>query len=242
MCPKSSGSWHHFWWKSSLIFPKTVNSPRICSCLVAKSCPTLLRPHGGVARLLCPWDFPDKNSGVRCHFLFQESSQPRDRNRVSCTVGGFFTTEPPGKPWMHIEGRGYILPIFMFPINSSFSHPFSNYLLCTTSMPSTLIGIYRDTSVSEIKITPSWHLYFSRSELHACQVAFSSIWLFANQWIVACQAPLSMKFFRQVYWSGLSCPLAGDLPNSGTELMSPVAPALQADSLLLSHWGSPELS
>ena len=156
----------------------------------------------------------------------RKSSWPRDWTLVSCIVGGFFTTEPPGKPWMHIEGRGYILPIFMFPINSSFSHPFSNYLLCTTSMPSTLIGIYRDISVSEIKITPSWHLYFSRSELHACQVAFSSVWLFANLWIVACQAPLSMKFFRQVYWSGLPCPPPGDLPNSGTELMSLMSPAL----------------
>ena len=90
-------------------------------------------------------------------------------------AGGFFTTEPPGKPWMHIEGRGYILPVSMFPIHSSFSHPFSNYLLCITSMPSILIGIYRDTSVSEIKITPSWHSYFSRSELHVCQVAFSGV-------------------------------------------------------------------
>ena len=39
-------------------------------CSVAKSCPTLLWPHGlQPARLLCPWDFPGKNSGVGCHFL-----------------------------------------------------------------------------------------------------------------------------------------------------------------------------
>ena len=39
-------------------------------CLVAKSCPTLLQPHGlQPARLLHPWDFPDKNTGVGCHFL-----------------------------------------------------------------------------------------------------------------------------------------------------------------------------
>ena len=38
-----------------------------CCCLVAKSCPTLCDP----ARLLCPWDFPGKNTGVGCHFLLQ---------------------------------------------------------------------------------------------------------------------------------------------------------------------------
>ena len=44
----------------------------IVCCLVTKSCLTLSRPHGlQTARLPCPWDFPSKNTGVRCHFLFQ---------------------------------------------------------------------------------------------------------------------------------------------------------------------------
>ena len=43
-----------------------------CCCLVTKSCPTLLWPHGlWPAMLLCPWDFPDKNTGVGCHFCLQ---------------------------------------------------------------------------------------------------------------------------------------------------------------------------
>ena len=43
-------------------------------CLVTKSCLTLLPPHKlQPARLLCPWDFPGKNTGVGCHFLFQEN-------------------------------------------------------------------------------------------------------------------------------------------------------------------------
>ena len=42
-------------------------------CLVAKSCLSLLWPHGlQVARLLCPWNFPGKNPGVGCHFLLLE--------------------------------------------------------------------------------------------------------------------------------------------------------------------------
>ena len=51
-------------------------------------------------------------------------------------------------------------------------------------------------------------------------------------WTVACHAPLSMGFSRQEYFSGL-----GDLPDPGIKLASPVAPALQVDSLPLSHWG-----
>ena len=49
-----------------------------------------------------------------------------------------------------------------------------------------------------------------------------------DPWTVACQAPLSMGFSRQEYWSGLLFPSPGDLPNPGTE---PKSPALQADDL-----------
>ena len=52
---------------------------------------------------------------------------------------------------------------------------------------------------------------------------FSHVWLFGTLWTVAHQAPLSMAFLRQEYWSGLPCPLLGDLANPG---MEPVSPAL----------------
>ena len=58
-------------------------------------------------------------------------------------------------------------------------------------------------------------------------------------WTVACQAPLSMGFSRQEYWSGLPFPPPGDLPNPGTE---PRFPALQADSLPTELGGKPFLS
>ena len=48
-----------------------------------------------------------------------------------------------------------------------------------------------------------------------------------------------MGFSRQEYWSGLPCPPPGELPDPGIEPSSPVAPSLQADSLPLSHQGSP---
>ena len=43
---------------------------------------------------------------------------------------------------------------------------------------------------------------------------------------VACQAPLSIGFSRQQYWSGLSCPPPGNLPDPGIELLSFMSPAL----------------
>ena len=44
-----------------------------CCCLAAKSCLTLLQPRGlKPTRLLCPWGFPGKNTGVGCRFLLQE--------------------------------------------------------------------------------------------------------------------------------------------------------------------------
>ena len=68
---------------------------------------------------------------------------------------------------------------------------------------------------------------------------FSHVQLFAMLWTVALQALLPMGFSRQEHWCGLSCPPPGDLPDPGIKLASPaVVPAVQADSLLLSHWGS----
>ena len=52
-------------------------------------------------------------------------------------------------------------------------------------------------------------------------------------WTVALQDPLSMEFSRQEYCSGLAFPPPEDPPNLGIEPVTPVAPALQSDSLLL---------
>ena len=58
--------------------------------------------------------------------------------------------------------------------------------------------------------------------------SLSRVQLFATPWSVAYQAPLSMGFSRQEYWSGLPFPSPGDLPDPGIE---PGSPALQADTL-----------
>ena len=53
---------------------------------------------------------------------------------------------------------------------------------------------------------------------------------FVTPWTVLCQAFLSMEFSRQEYWSGLPFPSPGDLPDPGIKPLSPVSPALKADS------------
>ena len=76
-----------------------------CCCLVAKSRLTLLQPHElKPARLLYPWNFPGKNSGVDCHFLLQwifptQGSNPRllhKRHLLHCKH--ILTAEILGKP------------------------------------------------------------------------------------------------------------------------------------------------
>ena len=61
-----------------------------------------------------------------------------------------------------------------------------------------------------------------------CVKSLSHVRLIATPWTVARQAPLSMGFSRQEYWSGLPFPSPGNLPNPGIE---PGSPALQADAL-----------
>ena len=66
--------------------------------------------------------------------------------------------------------------------------------------------------------------------------SLSRVQLFGTQWTVAYQAPPSMGFSRQEYWSGLPFPSPGDLPNPG---IKPGSPALQADALTSELPGKP---
>ena len=63
--------------------------------------------------------------------------------------------------------------------------------------------------------------------MHVCMLSnFSHVQLFAALWTAAHQAPLSMGFSRQEYWSGVLCPPPGDLPNPGIKPVSLMSPAL----------------
>ena len=71
----------------------------------------------------------------------------------------------------------------------------------------------------EVKIT----IYVVQACVFSCSV---SVQLIAIPWFVALQAPLSMEFPRQEYWSGLPFPTPGYLPYLGIEPTSPVSTAL----------------
>ena len=92
----------------------------------------------------------------------------------------------------------------------------------TTGLPGKSLKL----SFWDIQPTTHWCVY-ARS-LQLCLTL-------CNPVTVAHQTPLSKGFSRQEYWSGMPCLL----PNPGIEPASPAPPALQADSLPLSHCGSP---
>ena len=72
-----------------------------------------------------------------------------------------------------------------------------------------------------------------------CSVVSDSV----TPWTVACQAPLSVGFSRQEYWSGLPCPSPGDLPDPGIELVSLVSPALAGGFFTTSAiWEAPSIA
>ena len=64
---------------------------------------------------------------------------------------------------------------------------------------------------------------------------------FVTPWTVACQAPLSMGFPRQEYWSGLPFPSPGGLPDPGIKPTSPLSPVLAGGFLTTEPPGEPQM-
>ena len=77
---------------------------------------------------------------------------------------------------------------------------------------------------------------------YVCAKSFSRVQLFVTLWTVTHQAPLSMGFSRQDYWSGLSCLPSGDLPDSGIKPVFSVSPALAGGFFTTrATWKAPSL-
>ena len=74
-----------------------------------------------------------------------------------------------------------------------------------------------------------------------CVCVLSHVWLFVAPWIVAHQAPLSMEFPRQEYWSELPFPIPGDLSYLGIEPKSLLSPELAGRFFTTVPSGSPFL-
>ena len=88
-----------------------------------------------------------------------------------------------------------------------------------------LLHYFKNIIIFHIECIKAFIYTFTSFKYHNL---LTHVQLFAIPWTAACQAPLSMEFFRQEYWSGLPFPSPGDLPHPGIESRSPV---LQADSL-----------
>ena len=74
------------------------------------------------------------------------------------------------------------------------------------------------------------------SNIYVCAQSLSCVQLFATPWTAARQCPLSVGFSTQKYWSGLSFPSSGDLPDPG---MEPVSPALAGRFFAIPAPGQP---
>ena len=86
--------------------------------------------------------------------------------------------------------------------------------------------------------TRAWEGFSSRFVVHKVV----SFWLFVTPWTVGHQAPLSLGFSRQEYWSGLPCMPPGDLPDSWIEPMLFMSTCI--DRVVLYHYhllGSPQI-
>ena len=94
------------------------------------------------------------------------------------------------------------------------------------------------TTVEGENLLPKKQMSYPQIQVkgNCCCFLLSCILLFVTPCTLAHQAPLSMGFPRQEYWSGLPYPTPGDLHDPGIE---PASPALQAYSLSLSHHRSP---
>ena len=94
--------------------------------------------------------------------------------------------------------------------------------------------------------SPGWGVLRTKSvtwktprDYHVCEFMLSCVRPFATLWIVARQAPLSMGFSRQEFWSGLPFPPWGDLPEPGIKPTSCVAPALAGRFFIVEPPGKP---
>ena len=92
---------------------------------------------------------------------------------------------------------------------------------------------YTHPSLPNLSTQNHCHLIREWVKTNACSVTLSC--LTVTPWTVAHQAPLSMGFLRQEYWSRLPVPPSGSLLDPGIELESP---ALASGVFTLSHWGN----
>ena len=133
-------------------------------------------------------------------------SLTRDWAHTLC-IGSSLNHRPSGKSLKHFNDRRIIV------VNGS--------------LKATCAKHWAQHKWSRYSLRDDW-LFCRATVIDKESVQLNHVQLFATPWTVAHQAPLSMGFSGEEYWSVLPFPSPGDLPNPGIELRSPT---LQADTL-----------
>ena len=173
-----------------------------------------VRPHRRQpTRLLCPWDSPGKNTGVDCHFLLQcikvksESevaqscptlSDPMDCSLPGSSVHGIFQAR--------VLEWGAIAFSAPSPSAAAAAAAAKSLQSCPTlwdpidsSLPGSAIP-----GILQVRILEWVAISFSNAWKWKVKVkSLSRVWLVVTPWIAAYQAPPSMGFSKQEYWSGV---------------------------------------
>ena len=99
------------------------------------------------------------------------------------------------------------------------------------------------TSSKPLSLPPHTSALLPPTNLRSHLAQFlNHVHLFVAPWAVAYQAPLTIKYSRQEYWSGVTFPLPGDLPNPGIEPTSLESPALAGRFFTTEPPGKPKHS
>ena len=146
------GETENLWTERHWVYLRTrkqENKWLYASCLVTKSCPTLLAPHGvWLARLLCPWNFSGKNTGTGCHFLLQAATAAAAKSLQSCpTLCDPIDGSPPGSAvpgilqarileWVAISFSNawkWKVKVKLLNLPNSGTEPLQTHISCTAS-------------------------------------------------------------------------------------------------------------
>ena len=113
--------------------------------------------------------------------------------------------------------------------------------LCVSCLTKWFLTIIYYLTLYLISITIQHYriCFLSQMVSCVCLCMLSHVWLFVTPWIVAHQAPLSMEFFKQEYWSSLPFSPPGNLPDPGVKPFSLASPALAWGFLTTEPPGKP---
>ena len=160
--------------------------------------------------------------------IWDLSSPTRDQAVLPPLKGEVLTTRPRGNSLLGLIGYIFIKTLYWIFSIHIFTYCIS-FLRFQENTEETLGLSFHYLNLRGI-ICRKWHLLLRRMSVRSWGAGmvnhFSCVRLCATLWTVTCQAPLSMRFSRQEYRSGLPYPSPGDLPDPGIEPVSLMSPAL----------------